>query len=165
MKLIVGLGNPGTKYQKNRHNVGFMILDQLVKRNSLKWKKDAKLLGYAIADGDNVYLKPSEFMNTSGFSVSKVCQFYKISTDEVTVIHDDLDLGFGVVKKQFGAGSAGHRGVESIIEQLGTREFWRIRVGIGRPTVAQMPVEDWVLTDVNKEEYKGILSLDIGRYL
>jgi PTH1 family peptidyl-tRNA hydrolase len=102
-----------------------------------------------------------EFMNSSGISVSLAVSFYKIDLKDLVVIHDDVDLPFGEVRKQFASGSAGHKGVESIISNLGTKEFWRIRVGIGRPVDAQ-PVDEFVLRDFSEEELEQIKKIDSG---
>lgn len=158
MKLIVGLGNPGEKYSKQRHNVGFMILDQLAKEENLSWEDNSKLKSKMVKLKDTVLMKPQTFMNNSGDAVSLVSNFYKISPEDITVIHDDVDLPFGKYKKQFGAGAAGHHGVEDIILKLGTKEFNRDRIGIDRPSNPNIPVDEYVLMDFSDKEVDELLS-------
>ena len=158
MKLIVGLGNPGEKYKKQRHNVGFMILDQLAKEENLSWEDNSKLKSEIIKFKDTILVKPQTFMNNSGDAVSLVSNFYKISPEDITVIHDDVDLPFGKYKKQFGAGAAGHHGVEDIILKLGTKEFNRDRIGIDRPSNPNIPVDEYVLMDFSDKEVDELLS-------
>jgi PTH1 family peptidyl-tRNA hydrolase len=138
MKLIIGLGNPGRGYERTRHNTGFLFVDVLRE----KWdfpdfapeKKFASLVSAAMKDGEKTLLvKPETFMNRSGESVSALINFFKLTPADIAVIHDDLDLPFGTWKEAFDSGAAGHNGVASIIETLGTKEFRRVRIGIGRP--------------------------------
>ncbi len=161
MKLIVGLGNPGERYQKSRHNVGFILLDKFAADNNLKWRRVEKF-NSEVADYSNGFLiKPQTFMNNSGDAVSKLANFYKISFDDLIIIHDDVDLPLGVIKKQKGKNSAGHHGVENIIEKLGTKDFWRIRVGIGKPEDTNIPVDEWVLQDFGENELDIVAKLDL----
>jgi PTH1 family peptidyl-tRNA hydrolase len=160
MKLIVGLGNPGKEYSRNRHNAGFIIVDEIASKNSLPWENSSKFDADVDISKDFILAKPQTFMNKSGEAVSKILNFYKIDLKDLYVIHDDVDLPFGEVKKQLGAGSAGHKGVESIIEKVGTQDFWRIRIGIGRPS-DNTPVEDWVLRDFNSEELTLVKNKDV----
>jgi PTH1 family peptidyl-tRNA hydrolase len=164
MKIIVGLGNPGEKYSQNRHNVGFILLDTLAKKLGLEWDFSSKLKADICKRDDLIFLKSREYMNTSGQPVSSAVSYYKISASDLLVIHDDIDLPFGEVKMQFASGSAGHKGVESIISNLGSKEFWRIRVGVGRPTNAQ-PVEDFVLSNFSDEELQKIKEIDLEELL
>ena len=161
MKLIVGLGNPKKEYEKSRHNTGFMLVDKYAKSLGLDWEKNEKFLSEIIIQKDYVLAKPQTFMNESGTAVSKILNFFKIDLKDLTVVHDDVDLPFGTVKKQFGAGPAGHHGVEDIIEKTGTKEFWRIRVGIGKPYNGNVPVDEWVLQSFSGEELENIQSLKI----
>jgi PTH1 family peptidyl-tRNA hydrolase len=158
----VGLGNPGDKYRHNRHNVGFIVVDELAEKLGLKWEDSSKLKAKVAKKNDLILLKTSEFMNISGSSVSLAINFFKIPLSELVVIHDDVDLDFGEVKKQFASGAAGHRGVENIISSLGTKDFWRIRIGVGRPVNAQ-PVEDFVLSNFSEEELSNIKKLNIDK--
>jgi peptidyl-tRNA hydrolase, PTH1 family len=141
MKIIVGLGNPGEKYYKTRHNLGFEVLDALetkylpVKKSQKFWTDEKKFkaeIGKLVINNDEVLLvKPLTFMNLSGKSVSLVKNYYKTSPDNLIVIHDDLDLLLGKIKVRVGGAAAGHHGVESVIKELGTDQFIRIRLGIG----------------------------------
>lgn len=143
MKLIVGLGNPDSKHEKTRHNLGFMIIDSLFKNYSspkdsfreekkfksqiaeLKWQPKKSI-------GERVILaKPLTYMNNSGLAVKSIAAFYKISSEDVWIIHDEVDLPLGAMKIRLGGSSAGHKGVESILENLKTDKFWRFRMGIG----------------------------------
>lgn len=144
MKLIVGLGNPGEKYQDTRHNVGFMVLEQFLKNyepvektvweNSKKFKSDIVEIEWKIKKGETekaILVKPKTYMNNSGMAVSLLSMFYKIDSRDIWVVHDELDLPLGSMKIRLGGAGAGHHGVESIIESLGTDTFWRFRLGIG----------------------------------
>lgn len=161
MKLIVGLGNPGEKYQKSRHNVGFILLDKFVADNNLKWRRVERFNSEVADYSDGLLIKPQTFMNNSGDAVSKLVNFYKISLNNLIIIHDDVDLPLGIIKKQKGKNSAGHHGVESIFEKLGTKDFWRIRVGIGKPEDKDTPVDEWVLQDFGENELDIIAKLDL----
>jgi len=165
MKLVVGLGNPEEKYKNNRHNVGFILVDKLAVKRGCEWSSSAKNKCLLSVCGDLILIKPQTFMNESGTSVSKVRNFYKIEPFDISVVHDDLDLELGVVKKQFGAGSAGHHGVEDIIEKLGTKEFWRIRIGIGRPQSEYNDPTAYVLQDFSSGELAQIQKIDLEPFI
>ena len=136
MKLIVGLGNPGRDYSATRHNVGFMAVDELARRwNITNWKQkyNAEVAEYRL-DGDVIMLvKPQTYMNLSGTAISELARFYKIPAHDVVVIYDDLDLPAGRLRLRTKGGSGGHRGIESLLTHMGSAEFPRIRIGIGRP--------------------------------
>lgn len=138
MRLIVGLGNPGGKYLSTRHNIGFMVVENLVKDKlslypSLKaWKKDEHFHAEWCKIEETIVCKPQTYMNLSGTSVAAVSHFYKIAPADIWVIHDDIDLPLGKVRIRTGGGTAGHRGIESIINALGSGDFVRFRLGIGR---------------------------------
>lgn len=136
MKLIVGLGNPGDEYESTRHNIGFMVLDKLQKELTQgpppAWEKDEKKNVLTFKVADILLVKPQTFMNKSGFAVRALMDFYKLTPGDIWVIHDDIDLPLGKIKIREKGGSAGHNGVSSIIEQLGTDAFVRFRLGIGR---------------------------------
>lgn len=134
MKLVVGLGNPGERYAKTRHNVGFMVLDKLIKKYVATPQSNKKLgaILYSL-DKERMLIKPQTFMNSSGGPVANIVRFYKIKPEGLLIVHDDVDLPFGEVRQQFARGSAGHRGVQSIIDSLGTEGFNRVRIGVGRP--------------------------------
>jgi len=139
MKLIIGLGNPGEKYEKTRHNIGFMAIESLreVIGGFSNWKLDKKLetevsRGHIASCCEDVILaKPQTFMNNSGRAVQLLTTHYKLRPADVLIVHDDLDLELGTLRLSFASGSAGHNGVQSIIDTLGTKDFWRLRVGIG----------------------------------
>lgn len=159
MKLLVGLGNPGEKYSKNRHNVGFILIDGLASKCGLSWEDSTRFEAKIAKTEDFILAKPQTFMNKSGDAFSKILNFYKIDPKDLRVIHDDVDLPLFEQRDQFGAGSAGHRGVESIVEKVGSKDFWRLRVGIGRPQDKDIPIEDWVLQDLSPEEIEKIKLL------
>ncbi|KKR67335.1 MAG: Peptidyl-tRNA hydrolase [Microgenomates group bacterium GW2011_GWA2_40_6] len=150
MKLFFGLGNPDTKYQNSRHNVGQMVIQKLITNYELRITNSPKLLSQ-IAKDNNIFAISTEYMNISGISVAKVASYFKIPPADIYLIHDDLDLGVGEWKLQFDRGPAGHNGVISTIENLGTQAFWRIRIGINHP-IDSTPVEDYVLQPFTKEE-------------
>jgi len=136
MILIVGLGNIGEKYEQSRHNLGFMVLDELAEKMlslaKTKWQENKKFNSQFIRiDPQTIFVKPQTMMNASGFAVAKMANFYHIEPAEIWVIHDDVDLPLGRIKIRLGGGSGGHRGIDSIIEQLGTDKFVRFRLGIG----------------------------------
>jgi len=134
-KVIVGLGNPGREYERTRHNIGFMVLDQLATESGLAWED--KFLSRATTwrrKGDRlVLLKPQTWMNLSGRAVQRAVGFYKVPLEDLLVIYDDLDLPVGQLRLRFKGGDGGHRGIRSIIELLGTSDFLRLRIGIGHP--------------------------------
>lgn len=138
MKLIVGLGNPGGKFEYTRHNIGFMVVERLVKDRfsllpSLKaWKSEEKFLSEVCKTDDYIVAKPQTYMNLAGLAVVKLANFYKVNTSDILVIHDDIDLPIGKIRIRVGGASAGHHGIDSIIKNLGKSNFVRIRLGIGR---------------------------------
>lgn len=136
IKLIVGLGNPGSKYDETRHNAGFVLLDELARSYSAGFSAEKKFQGdisrATIADCDVRLLKPTTYMNLSGESVQAVASFYRIEANQILVVHDELDIPPGTVKLKQGGGHGGHNGLRDIINHLG-RDFWRVRLGIGHP--------------------------------
>jgi len=130
MKLIVGLGNPGSEYEKTRHNIGFMVIDELLNRYSTQNVSKNSFQGDTYKSKDAIFLKPLTYMNLSGKSVLKVKNFYK--TNQTVVIHDDLDLPFGTLRFKLGGGHGGHNGLKST-DSVITKEYIRVRMGIGRP--------------------------------
>ncbi len=148
--LIVGLGNPGLTYSKNRHNIGFMVIDKLIKRNNAQKLSSSSFEGELFKFKNHFLLKPLTYMNLSGNSVVKVKNFYKI--DDVVVIHDDLDLPFGTLRFKKGGGHGGHNGLKSIDEKI-TREYIRVRLGIGKPE-HKGEVASYVLSDFTDFEYE-----------
>ncbi|MDZ4230068.1 MAG: aminoacyl-tRNA hydrolase, partial [Candidatus Veblenbacteria bacterium] len=149
MKLIVGLGNPEQKYLPTLHNVGWRIVEILAQAAS--WTNfSARSRICRLPQTDTLLLRPQTFMNESGESVREVVEYYKIALPDLWVVHDDLDLPAGQGRLSFDSSSAGHRGVQSIIDALGTKTFWRFRVGIGRPP-QNTPAEDYVLQVASNE--------------
>lgn len=146
MNLIVGLGNPGTKHAKNRHNIGFIVLDNL----DLEFKEETKFLGKIARKGQNIYLKPQTYMNLSGQSVKKVADFYQIPVSNIYVIHDDIDLEFGKIRIKKNSGHGGQNGIRNIIECFNNKDFQRIKIGIGRDPLIN--VANYVLGNFNDEQ-------------
>ncbi len=153
IQLIVGLGNPGLEYQDTRHNVGFWWVEELLAQynlplNPAMFKEEKRFRG-ALASLKNLsgikLLKPLTFMNLSGVSVATFMHFYRIVPEQILVVHDELDLPVGTIRLKLGGGHAGHNGLKSIIEHLGSNEFMRLRIGIGRPTFKNQDIADYVL--------------------
>jgi PTH1 family peptidyl-tRNA hydrolase len=138
MTLVVGLGNPGKKYAKTKHNVGFLVVDEIGEKVGIELNKK-KFKGIygegAVNGGKLLLLKPETFMNLSGEAVSSIKNFYDIPTDNIIVVHDEMDLGLGIIRIKSGGGSAGHNGIKSIISRIGSEDFKRVRIGIGKPLV------------------------------
>ena len=154
MKLIVGLGNPGTKYEKTRHNIGFIIIDALAEQWGIKLNQSKYngLYGAGTVAGEKVVLlKPLTYMNLSGEAIAPLAKFYKIGLEDIAIIYDDLDLPRGKIRLRQKGSAGGHNGMKSAIQHLGGDGFNRIRVGIGRPE-GRIPVPDYVLTNFGKEE-------------
>jgi peptidyl-tRNA hydrolase, PTH1 family len=148
--LVVGLGNPGRQYAGNRHNVGWMVVDELARRNGASWReKFSGRLAELRIDGHRVaLLKPETFMNESGRSVAAARKFFKLEPDAILVVHDEVDLDAGRLQARIGGGLAGHNGLRSVAAHLKTPEFMRLRVGVGRPERGDpRPVADYVLSD------------------
>lgn len=170
MKLIVGLGNPGPKYEATRHNAGFLMLDVLADEFRVDWqgKKFDADIGKGTVYGETcLFMKPLTFMNLSGKSVAKAMRFYKIAPEDVIVIHDDIDLGSAKVKSKAGGGHGGHNGIRSIMAETGQKDFHRIKIGVGRPEEekgCRMGVSDWVLrpmSDAELMEYQQDILKDV----
>jgi PTH1 family peptidyl-tRNA hydrolase len=164
LKLIVGLGNPGFLYARNRHNVGFMCVSHLARQQKIRFDRKQ---GHArtgignIAGYKAVLARPQTYMNASGESVSALMKKLNVKPADLIVIHDDLDLPPGKIRLRLGGGSGGHRGIDSIIARIGTPDFYRVRVGIGRPDTAENPAKEevviaYVLNDFTPEERKII---------
>jgi len=169
IRLIAGLGNPGRDYEDTRHNAGFWWVDELAREKGATWSKEPKFSAlvarFRDASSDFLLLKPQTFMNASGRAVLALAQFYRIEPALILVVNDELDLPPGTVKLKLGGGSGGHNGLKDIEARLGTREFWRLRLGIGHPrdwaasfgTDADRPeVVDYVLHAPSREDKKGI---------
>ncbi len=156
MHLVVGLGNPGKKYEQTRHNIGFMALDYLAEKEGVNFadsKWEAKVAQVRMGEGKAVFAKPETFMNNSGRAVGKICSYYKIPPENVIVVQDDVDLELGRIKLVVNRGAGGHKGILSIIQHLGVKKISRIRVGIGRPPEdSGMPVSRFVLAKFTSSE-------------
>jgi len=162
MWIIAGLGNPGRKYSNTRHNIGFKAVDRLADDLSIELsEKDLYIIGKgSISGSQSLLLKPLTFMNRSGSAVKKIMDKYYIEPQNLIVVHDDLDLEAGVVKIRRGGSSGGHRGVESIINSIGSKDFIRVKMGISRDP--SMLVEDYVLKPFGSE-HKGLISEAVVR--
>jgi peptidyl-tRNA hydrolase, PTH1 family len=146
--LVVGLGNPGPEYARTRHNLGFMVTDRLAADWSAAWRSKFSGRVAEARDGDLrlALLQPLTYMNVSGKSVAAAMRFYKLEPDALVVVHDEIDLDLGDVRAKWGGGLAGHNGLRSLRESLGTADFARVRIGVGRPERGdRQPVADWLL--------------------
>lgn len=152
MWVIAGLGNPGTKYSGNRHNVGFKVVDGIAEEYDIPLEeKDIYIIGKGAVEGvDVILLKPLTFMNRSGLAVKKILRKKNLSPDNLIVVQDDLDMDTGIIKIRKNGSSGGHRGIESVIQEIGTRDFIRVKVGIGRDEY--IPVEKYVLMNFRPSE-------------
>ncbi len=166
-KLIVGLGNPGTKHEKDRHNAGFWLLDELARLYQGQWHEESKFYGdlakIKLGSEDVYLLKPNTFMNRSGQAVGALCKFHKIESKAILVVHDELDLKPGVARLKFSGGLGGHNGLKDISAHLGNHDYWRLRLGIGHPRDSEegkknLDVADYVLKKPRLEE-----QIDIDR--
>ena len=162
IRLVVGLGNPGREYAATRHNAGFRFVDELASRLAAAFTTEGRFHGQvAKAAGDLRLLKPGTYMNLSGRSVSGLARFFAIAANEMLVVHDELDLPPGEAKLKFGGGIAGHNGLRDIALQLGTQDFWRLRIGIGHPrdsAIPQQDVADYVLAPPATAERASIVA-------
>src|ERR671933_471566 len=160
--LVVGLGNPGREYAANRHNVGWMVVDELARRHGASWKGkfSGRLAELRIDDHRIVLLKPETFMNESGRSVGAAARFYKLEPDAILVVHDEIDLEPGRLQARKAGGLAGHNGLRSVASHLKTQDFLRLRVGVGRPGRGDPRAPaDYVLSDFEPEEdAEGIVA-------
>ena len=153
--LVVGLGNPGREYAHNRHNVGYLVVEELARRHGGTWRsKFSGELAEIRLDGHKVaLLKPETYMNESGRSVGAAARFFKVDPDAVLVVHDDGDLEAGRLQVRLGGGLAGHNGLRSLAQHLRSKEFLRLRIGVGRPERGDpRPLADWVLSDFEPHE-------------
>lgn len=159
--LLIGLGNPGREYQSNRHNFGFMLIDRLAVRlnaRGLKVQSKAIVTTTTYEDRRLILAKPQTYMNLSGQSAQGLLNFYKLPMENMLIAHDDLDIPFGTIRMRPGGGPGGQRGVASTIERLGTKDFARLRLGIGRPP-GRMDPSAYVLQDFSREEVKILSEL------
>lgn len=162
IRLIVGLGNPGSEYTSTRHNAGFRFVDALARKAGGSLREESKFRGEVsrvrLSGAEVWLLKPLTFMNCSGESVSAVANYYKIKPEEILVVHDEMDLLPGCMRIKQGGGNAGHNGLKSISQQLGTPNFWRLRLGIGHPRTLGLAqqVADFVLSSPSAEHRAAI---------
>jgi PTH1 family peptidyl-tRNA hydrolase len=153
--LVVGLGNPGREYERTRHNAGWLVLDELARRLGASWRaKFSGKLAEARLDGDRLaLLKPETFMNDSGRSVAAAARFFKVEPESLLIVHDDVDLEPGRLQARAGGGLAGHNGLRSLAQSLGSQDFLRLRIGVGRPGRGDhRSVADYVLSRFDPEE-------------
>jgi PTH1 family peptidyl-tRNA hydrolase len=158
--LIIGLGNPGTEYRDTRHNIGFMVVDRLAERLNLSFTRTQSkaLITDGRYQGQRIYLaKPQTFMNTSGQAVAALLKFYKIPIKNLLIAYDDVDLPFETIRMKPSGGSAGHKGMKNIIQQLGSQEFPRLRLGVGR-SFGSKQAADYVLKPFSKAESEFLAS-------
>ena len=159
MKLIIGLGNPGARYETTRHNYGYLVVDELMQRSDAKFKKhrsNSVIASTVIADEKVVLAKPQSFMNESGPVVNALKQFYKVPDEDIIICYDDIDLTFGSFRIGLFKSSGGHNGAESIITAIGSSDFLRVRLGIGPQTGT---AEDFVLSQWSKDENASLAQL------
>ena len=168
MKLIVGLGNPGRGYAHNRHNVGFVCLNHFARKQGIRFdrKQGKARVGTGEVAGSQVLLaRPQTYMNLSGQSVSRLMKKFNINLNDLLVIHDDLDLSLGKIRLRHGSSSGGHKGIDSIISCLGSQDFTRLRVGIGRPAteglapISEADIIAYVLSNFTPEEKQTIVQV------
>jgi peptidyl-tRNA hydrolase, PTH1 family len=159
--LVVGLGNPGPAYVGNRHNIGFLVADELASRVGGRFKAhkgSADIVEGRLGGRRVVLAKPRSFMNLSGGPVASLARFFKVPPDSVVVVHDELDIPFDTVRLKLGGGDNGHNGLRSITKSLGSKDYYRVRVGIGRPP-GRMDPADFVLRDFSSTERKELAFL------
>jgi PTH1 family peptidyl-tRNA hydrolase len=164
--LVVGLGNPGDEYAATRHNVGQMVIDELAKRHNIKFSSHksrtdvaAYKLGVGIDAHSIILAKSKSYMNESGGPIKALASFYSVEPANIIVLHDELDIGFAAIRSKIAGGDNGHNGLKSLTSSFGTAEYYRVRLGIGRPMGQQDPA-DFVLKQFSKEEKK-----DLGEFL
>jgi PTH1 family peptidyl-tRNA hydrolase len=157
MYLIVGLGNIGEKYQYTRHNVGFLVVDEMTKNLQTSNVNNSNFQSTLLKSGYNLFAKPTTYMNNSGVAVHSIKEYYKIDLENIIVIHDDLDLPFGTVKFKIGGGHGGHNGLRSIDAHIG-KEYIRVRIGVGKPQ-DKSDVANYVLNNFSKEELNKLQDI------
>ncbi|HVD49862.1 MAG TPA: aminoacyl-tRNA hydrolase [Gaiellaceae bacterium] len=153
--LVAGLGNPGREYEQTRHNVGWLVLDEFARRHGGSWRSkfSGSLAEVRLGDARLALLKPETYMNESGRSVGAAERFFKVEPPQLLVVHDDVDLEPGRLQARAGGGLAGHNGLRSLAQHLGSQDFLRLRIGVGRPGRGdRRPVSDWVLSPFSAEE-------------
>ena len=156
--MVAGLGNPGSEYEKTRHNAGVFVVEELLRRNGVSFKRHKS--GCVVAEagyGDNriVFARPMSYMNESGRPLRELVRWYKVASERLVVIHDEIDIPFGTVRIKVGGGTAGHNGLNSVASHLGTKEFARVRVGVSRPR-GNKEAADYVLSEFSSAERKQL---------
>lgn len=159
MRLVVGLGNPQLKYKNTRHNVGFMVLDAFLKNKKIKLKNKPEFKGEIYVDKDFIFLKPLTYMNLSGQSVNLVKNYYKIDEKDILIISDDFNLPFLKLRLREKGSAGGHNGLKNIIQEIGSSDFNRLRIGLGSPEIETI---DFVLSKFSKEELKQLENIYIN---
>lgn len=157
MHLIVGLGNIGDKYQLTRHNIGFLVIDEITKNLNTSNVNNSNFQSTLLKSTYNLFSKPTTYMNNSGIAVHAIKEYYKIDLENIIVIHDDLDLPFGTVKFKIGGGHGGHNGLRSLDSHIG-KEYIRVRIGIGKPA-DKADVANYVLSNFSKEELNKLQDI------
>ncbi len=157
MYLIAGLGNPGVKYEKTRHNIGFLVIDEITKNLETTNINNPQFKSITKKHSTNIYAKPQTFMNLSGESILNIVEYYNIPNENVIIVHDDLDLPFGTIKFKLGGSHGGHNGLRSIDANIGN-DYLRVRFGIGKPA-NKGDVANYVLSDFSKEEFTKLADL------
>lgn len=162
MHLIIGLGNVGVKYEKTRHNFGFLLLDQIIEDHRLEAKGEKFNSDVFVGEIKGIKtfaIKPKTFMNLSGNAAIQIMQFYKIPLENILVLHDDVDLAFGKIKYKIGGGSGGHNGLKSLDEAIG-KDYMRLRLGVGKPENKEFDTADYVLGKFSEDEMKGVAAIN-----
>ncbi|WCL48201.1 aminoacyl-tRNA hydrolase [Leptospira sp. GIMC2001] len=159
--LIAGLGNPTTRYEKTRHNIGFIVLDSYLSKKGATWSKDKNSVYAKLNDSQITihFAKPQEYMNLSGKEVARIAKLYKIPVSQILIIHDEIDIPFEKIKNKIGGGTAGHNGLGDIVERLGDNGFHRLRFGVGKPIHPGFAVADFVLQNFSSEENEKLPAL------
>jgi len=161
MKIVVGLGNPEEKHDGTRHNVGFLVVDKLVKG---EFKREKKFKSLVLKEGEVLFVKPETYMNRSGEAVQAIVNYYSTSVDDLYVIHDDLDIRLGDYKIQLGVGPKDHNGVNDVVEKLGNEDFWRVRIGVDGREERGVSGEEYVLQKFSPLE-RGRLEVVVDEVL
>ena len=159
LKVIVGLGNPGAKYEDTRHNIGFRVVEDLAQQVRWSENKNYYYSEIELAGQPVKIIKPLTFMNRSGYAVAEFVRFYKYQISELLVVHDELDLPFGTIRVKFGGGDAGNNGLRSISEVLGSSEYYRLRIGVDKPADVEREISSWVLSKFSAEEKEKLPDL------
>lgn len=164
LRLIAGLGNPGVRYARTRHNAGFLVVDALANAAQgagCVWKEEGAALSLRAKLGasDVILVKPQSFMNRSGEPLQELLRYYRIEVSSLVVVHDEIDIPFGALRVKQGGGDGGHNGIKSIVRSVGSSEFARVRFGVGRPLNQNMDVADWVLEKFSDTESKELVGL------